>query len=225
MKFLQWIESIDHLLIPLTVDAGLSVFLALLRGEERTGRDLASRRQFHRPGLGQRLIARELEIHHREIGGRAIARGNRRGGARRRRYRDPDARSARNIVAAETDLQPVVGGEAHRADVILVEWAEHIALGDVAEVRGRGERQRRVLRQQRNDAAVDLEGLGLVLSLKRRLMSPGRTSLWDLTLCAAKNRRNPAKANHILFQQRIFSQIGRHSTENALKLFERGPDL
>jgi hypothetical protein len=28
MKFLEWIESIDHLLVPWTVDVGLSVFTA-----------------------------------------------------------------------------------------------------------------------------------------------------------------------------------------------------
>jgi hypothetical protein len=28
MKFFHWIESIDHLIVPFTVDAGLSIFLA-----------------------------------------------------------------------------------------------------------------------------------------------------------------------------------------------------
>src|SRR4051794_15351887 len=64
------------------------------------------------------------------------------------------------IVSAEIVLQPVIGSQAHCADMIVIKRAEHVALRDIAEGSSSRERQRRSLRLEGNNAAVELEGFG-----------------------------------------------------------------
>ena len=85
----------------------------------------------------------------------------------------------RQIVgAAEIVLQPIVRGQVYGADVIVVDRAEHVVLGDVAESVGRSQRQAGFLRLQRERCCRGFRTHSvLVLSLKRRRKSPGQTSL------------------------------------------------
>src|ERR1700688_2856222 len=108
--------------------------IELLRGEQRTGSDLAGGGNLHRPCIGQRLIAGEPGIHHGEIGRGAVTR--QKIVAEMRSTEDIETLTIRQrevIVAAEMVLQPVIGSQADGADVVAVDRADHVALGDIAE--------------------------------------------------------------------------------------------
>ena len=115
--------------------------IELLRQEQRTRRDLACSGELHRPGIGDGLVAGEPEIQRREFFGRAVARQEVVALVRGAEDVEPLSPQHGQIIgAAKIILQPVVGGQVEGADLVVIDRAEHVALGHIAETGRRGER-------------------------------------------------------------------------------------
>ena len=65
------------------------------------------------------------------------------------------------IVAAEVYFHPIVSGQVDSPDVVVVDRPKHVLFSHIAKSHARRQRQTRLLRLQRSNAAVKLKGLRL----------------------------------------------------------------